>query len=160
MSPDVRLQIELTTDAGDVEIPKASFTICHDPAGEEYACHSFIYVMKDGHAPEEIVPQLDSLGMRITHLYTVIPGGAVEVLHGTDADAYETLSALPNVDYVEYSRIVRAGDAPALELSAALPVNSSAVVTGNGALELQPGETVTARYKQPDGSVLTAMLRM
>jgi hypothetical protein len=160
VSPEVSFSINVSTDGGDVEDPRARWTVCHTPDDLEYACHQFIFQMEDGHVPAEIAPKLDSLGMRLFSVYTVIPGGAVQVLSGTDEGAFHALQALPHVNLVEYNRIVSVADLPKHELTAALPVDQSAVAAGNAALELEAGQTVTARYQQPDGSVLTATLHM
>ncbi|HEX5436533.1 MAG TPA: hypothetical protein VFW98_05220, partial [Gemmatimonadaceae bacterium] len=162
VAPDVHLTIQLATDGGDAENVTADHRLCLRSDGQQAVCHELIFTMADGHTAEEIAPQIDSLGMRLFVIYTALHGGTVEVLQGTDDAAFGELQSLPNVSDVEYNDIAAIGvvppPPPLPEVHGAVAVNQASVAAGNSALELRPGETITARYRQPDGTVLATHL--
>ncbi len=169
-SDEVRARVEITTAQGDTEELLLRPSWCTLDDGTEYTCGIFNVGMDDGHWVTELEPYLHEIAgtlhlpMLIEDLtgdttYLTPRWGTIEIASGDMEPALERAANWPHVRWVEVSVPLWLGDATpkgsaANEWHGSLPSVRAGPVPHDGTLQAAVGDSVSAEYRQPDGSVL------
>ncbi len=170
-SDEVRARVEITTELGDAEELLLRPGVCTLDDGTEYFCGWFGIMMDDEHLVTEIEPYLDEIAGTL-HLPMVIGAfhdttyltpisGTIEIATGDMEPALERAANWPHVKFVEALTLGRqhgglATDAPlANDWRGSLSCGRAGPAPHDGVVQIAAGGSITAQYRQPDGSVLT-----
>ncbi len=160
-----RVLVEVGVSSGDRESVGLDRRLC--PARERrwrsrYECFKFVIYMKEGFHAADLAEQVGAIGGRF-NLISVsgrLAGVTVFSPDNVVGHAWRARS-WPGVQVSELSHPSCHFFAPPWCLSPSwlsrpVPVDTGAPVPGDGIIQVQPGDTVTMTYRQPDGRVLEA----
>jgi hypothetical protein len=158
--PNERAALEVVSSGGDKETLFLRPGICRDPVYLLLYCDRIMIGMRDGYHADSLRPRLRSIDGR----YTVVSiSGTVAgiTLFSDHVDGViRTVASWPGVRSVEKIGPFLLTDAGAdfgvfSWLQAQAPFDPGTPIPGNGRLEVQHGDVLTATYRQADGSTST-----
>ncbi|MEX2181476.1 MAG: hypothetical protein WD771_05500 [Gemmatimonadaceae bacterium] len=147
------IPIDIITSAGDSEVVRIGFGYCHDRRKWIYECQRLTVTMRDGRDPREAEAIVRSLGGR--WIGNDVPG---RDFYYTLGSLDRTLLAVRQYSGVRSANLHYATTEPAsFEILGQYYIGALKFTHGgprprNGIVTARPGETVRARYSQPDGS--------
>lgn len=167
IEPGQRVPIALATSSGDSEEATLVGRICEDGDGEEFVCDELIVGMEKGHEVEDVAHLFDDIDATLLDVLFedgTEDGGQVGHLKIFGGDVDETIATAadwPDARYAERNGIVRiqlegVGDSVRVPLHSDLPSEVAEPEPDDGILQIQPADTVTTEYVQPDGSQIDA----
>jgi hypothetical protein len=144
-------------DAVDVQVPRS---LCVS-GSEMRVCRQLSVTLKPGRDPAGLHGFLAELDAAFLQLYPVRPytGGVVEVFSGPVSVVKQQLAQHPHVHHVEDTGSGQPGADVSFDVSGQLrlvvPTRDNSPRPLSGLIRVHAGDTLTARYQQPDGSELT-----
>ena len=153
LPPHGRLRLELNTSAGDAEVFDVGPIVCD---ATSLACHDLSLTMKDGHTVWEVFDVFNPTPARPYAVAISDRVAGVFVFHPERVDAaIRSLNQHPAVQVAERSHFAVSPPPRKWGLRGGLPLDFRPPVAMDGVFQGLPGDTVTVRYSQPDGSLLT-----
>lgn len=158
---DRRVRVEVSVSSGDIESVGLYREFC--PPRErrpQFNCFMFLLAMRTGYAAAEVADEVAAIGGRIS---SVSPSGTIIgvtlfdpsnlVAHARRARSWTG---------VAFTDLGWSGGAPDLPspppfrswLMLPVPVDTGVAVAGDGIVQLRSGDTVSVRYRQPEGGML------
>jgi hypothetical protein len=150
---------EVRSSSGDLELASLRKTICGpDEEGGRWLCDEIAVFMREGRSVLDIYPHVKAMNGRLRAISPTLRSAAIPLFGRTPLDvAVSTASRWPGVDHATYSYVgFQDGDGHVARIiSASVKLDLTAPIVGNGVLEANEGDTITVKYVQPDGSLLT-----
>ncbi len=160
-----RVPIEVTASSGDREAVGLYRRYCPFTDRIQFGhfdCFRFVIYMQIGTDARTLARQVAAIGGRFD-LISATGGIGGVTLFAPDGLIQSARSARswPGVAHVTLSSEMCAPSTPACPgwsaLELPLPVDTGAAVQGDGVLQVRPGDTLVASYRQPSGALLQAL---
>lgn len=158
LRPNERIPVRVTVEGGDEETMMLEHGICFLP--DHQACTLLQVVVRSGHTVDELDDLLSAVPARWWLISVSRSYGAVRVFDSRRvADALAKLRRHPAVASADRETVGVPGIDPPphlpSQLLATLPLDYDNPAADDGIVQGQKGALITARYTQPDGTVLT-----
>lgn len=161
LAPQERISFTASTGSGEVEQMLAGPEVCPLANGDEYTCDSFSFGVRTGTRASAYTPYLDRIGGRFTYIALGDSAASVRIFDGDLSAAMAKARKWPNVRFVERNAIYRLmAGTPMNGAIGAARLDFAAPRASDGTLQVQPQETVTVRYRQPDGSQVVSSIQI
>ncbi len=153
--------IEISVSSGDRESSALYPKYCPPRSGGQfYVCFEFDIGMRPGYDIRSLNGYVAGIGGRFKYWWTNIQAGGVVLFDPSDvvARARQALS-WPGVQWVELGGLGYCVEGGSYcfdwsQLTRPVYVTMGAARPGDGMIEMQPGDTLTVTYRQPDGSTV------
>ena len=156
--PDERAPVEILSSGGDKEELFFRPGICRDPVYLLVFCDGIAIGMTDGYHADSLRPKLAEINGRFTVVSISGRYAGITLFSGDVDHAIRTVASWPGVKIVEKSGLLvllESHFATFSWLRVRAPFDPGMPIPGNGRLEVQHGDVLTATYRQPDGSSST-----
>lgn len=151
-----RTSVQIRSSKGDADTLELRPRVCRLNDGSKYLCDTFYIAMTAGHHVAEVASHLQ----QVHGVFSRVLGGgehaSIRILQGDLQSAMSQAALWPGVRLVELSgigciaNVTGCGDG----LEGALAIAFGDQETGDGLLRVEPGDTLTIKYGQPDGNSL------
>jgi hypothetical protein len=155
-----RLVLHVLTSAGDSETVEFERKVC-GVGNSPYLCTSLVVTMRSGHVAQELQPTLAAIPARFWLVSTSGTFASTRVFDSrTREHAISVLSRHPAVLSAQREIVGSAGGTSNLasRLFGALPLDFGPPTQASGVLEVSTGDTLRARYRQPDSAIAETLL--
>lgn len=136
---------------------------CSDESGALFVCDQLLVTLLEGRSVDELSELLNELDAQFVQFWlpsAEAEGGTVQLFSNRLAEARKRISAHPAVRTVDLNHIHLVGAAAPAEVRVSIRTTSPKGSDAGSSLRVSPGDTITARYVQPDGTFLEATAHM
>ena len=151
--------VSVTTSSGDSEEVGLHHDLCWYSSDDAYICDEIIFTMDSSHAVWELRDSLRAIHARLNDVWWTGEFGALTVLDGDALTVSARVRVWPHMRYADPNGVMwmqGPGSSAHAALGVSVAMDSTQAVRGNGVVEVQRGGSVMIRYRQPDGTVLSA----
>ena len=159
--------IPITLLSGEaIRAVSLTISLCTSPTGSNIVCDQILVTIHDDTSIDDLTQLLEEIDAQFVHVrpsFSLLPGGTIQVFSGDLFQAFDRVKSHPAVRLVDFNVLLMlsgsVGQEPMMPRHAIRTTSLSDAAAADR-LPITSGQEVTARYVQPDGSILERIIHV